>query len=140
MKTQTESLGAVKSCQLQSILHFYNIVFLNLRAKYTKAKNQLKVTKHSVVSNSSSGSLQLALKGKPGPFRREHDLKFLSPLFFSIFDEKLSHPWIQTQKKKKQLNFLRLVLAQRSSIENKLGLSYNFFLYNFRLFIYLFLI
>ena len=26
-------------------------------------------------------------------------LKSLSPLFFSIFDEKLSHPWIQIRKK-----------------------------------------
>ena len=34
-------------------------------------------------------------------------LKSLSPSFFSILDEKLSHPWIQI-KKKKQLNFLRL--------------------------------
>jgi len=36
-------------------------------------------------------------------------LKSLSPLFFSIFDEKLSHPWIQI--KKKQLNFLRLSMG-----------------------------
>ena len=27
-------------------------------------------------------------------------LKSLSPLFFSIFDKKLSHPWIQIKKKK----------------------------------------
>ena len=31
-------------------------------------------------------------------------LKSLSPLFFSILDEKLSHPWIQIQKKKIKLN------------------------------------
>ena len=37
-------------------------------------------------------------------------LKSLSPLFFSIFDEKLSHPWIQI-KKKKQLKFLRLSMG-----------------------------
>ena len=36
-------------------------------------------------------------------------LKSLSPLFFSIFDEKLSHPWIQIQEK--QLNFLRLSMG-----------------------------
>ena len=36
-------------------------------------------------------------------------LKSLSPLFFSIFDEKLSHPWIQI--KKKQLKFLRLSMG-----------------------------
>ena len=37
------------------------------------------------------------------------NLKSLSPLFFSFFDEKLSHPWIQIHKK--QLNFLRLSMG-----------------------------
>ena len=32
-----------------------------------------------------------------------------SPLFFPILDEKLSHPWIQIQKK--QLNFLHLSMG-----------------------------
>ena len=44
-------------------------------------------------------------------------LKSLSPLFFSIFDEKLSHPWIQIQEK--QLNFLRLSMRfDRIKIKN----------------------
>ena len=42
------------------------------------------------------------------PFLRG-TLKSLSPLFFSIFDEKLSHPWIQIQKK--QMKFLRLSMG-----------------------------
>jgi len=41
--------------------------------------------------------------------------KSLSPFFFSIFDKKLSHPWIQIPKK--QLNFLRLSM-DRKKIEN----------------------
>ena len=44
---------------------------------------------------------------------------FLSPChpFFSIFDEKLSHPWIQIPKK--QLNFLCLSMGfDRKKIEN----------------------
>ena len=32
-----------------------------------------------------------------------YNLKSLSPFFFSIFDGKVSHPWIQIPKK--QLNF-----------------------------------
>ena len=36
-------------------------------------------------------------------------LKSLSPSFFSIFDEKLSHPWIQNRIK--GLNFLRLSMG-----------------------------
>ena len=36
-------------------------------------------------------------------------LKSLSPLFFSVFDEKLSHLWLQIQKK--QLNFLHLSMG-----------------------------
>ena len=36
-------------------------------------------------------------------------LKSLSSLFFSILDEKLSHSWIQIQKK--QFNFLRLSMG-----------------------------
>ena len=44
-------------------------------------------------------------------------LKSLSPLFFSIFDEKLSHPWVQIQKK--QLHFLRLSMGfDRIKIKN----------------------
>jgi len=44
------------------------------------------------------------------PSNRDLDiLKSLSPLFFSVFDEKLSHVWIQI--KKKQLNFLRLSMG-----------------------------
>ena len=44
-------------------------------------------------------------------------LKSLSPLFFSIFDEKLSHPWIQIQEK--QFNFLRLSMGfDRIKIKN----------------------
>ena len=38
-------------------------------------------------------------------------LKSLSPLFFSIFDEKLSHPWIQIQKKQLNFKFLRLSIG-----------------------------
>ena len=44
------------------------------------------------------------------PSNRDLDiLKSLSPLFFSVFDEKLSHVWIQIQKK--QLNFLCLSMG-----------------------------
>ena len=46
-------------------------------------------------------------KQAPGVYSQY--LKSLSPLFFSIFDEELSHPWIQIQKK--QLNFLRLSMG-----------------------------
>ena len=42
-------------------------------------------------------------------WRFDVTLKSLSPLFFSILDEKLSHPWIQIMKK--QLNFLRLSMG-----------------------------
>ena len=88
MKTQTENLRAVKSCQLQSIFHFYNIAFLNLRTKFTKAKNQLKVTKHIVVNKSSCRSLQLPLREKSiyanhsrtSPFGRENDLSKQAPI------------------------------------------------------------
>ena len=44
-----------------------------------------------------------------GHLRAVKQLKSLSPLFVSVFGEKLSHLWIQI--KKKQLNFLRLSMG-----------------------------
>ena len=60
------NVGAVKSCQLQSIFHFYNNDFLTLCPKFTNTKNQLvlQVKKHFVVNKSSCRSLQNALKEK----------------------------------------------------------------------------
>ena len=60
------NVRAIKSCQLQSIFHFYNIVLINLCTKFDNTKNQLllKVTKHIVVNNSICRSLQKALKAK----------------------------------------------------------------------------
>ena len=44
------SKTAVKSCQLQSIFHFYKIVFLNLCKKFTNAILLVSLTeKHFVV-------------------------------------------------------------------------------------------
>ena len=60
------NVRAIKSCQLQSIFHFYNIVLINLCTKFDDTKNQLllKVTKHIVVNKSICRSLQKALKEK----------------------------------------------------------------------------
>ena len=60
------NVRAIKSCQLQSIFHFYNIVLIYLSTKFTNTKNQLllKVTKHIVVNNSICRSLQKAFKAK----------------------------------------------------------------------------
>ena len=60
------NVRAIKSCQLQSIFHFYNIVLINLCTKSTTAKNQLllKVTKHIAANKSICRSLQKALKEK----------------------------------------------------------------------------
>ena len=60
------NVRAIKSCQLQSIFHFYNIVLINLCTKFDDTKNQLllKVTKHIVVNKSICRSLQMALKAK----------------------------------------------------------------------------
>ena len=60
------NVRAIKSCQLQSLFHFYNIVLINLCTKFDNTKNQLllKVTKHIVVNNSICRSLQKALKAK----------------------------------------------------------------------------
>ena len=57
--------------------------------------------------NSLEGSCQNILNVAPAESNRQ--LKSLSPLFFSVFDEKLSHLWIQIQKK--QLDFLRLSMS-----------------------------
>ena len=60
------NVRAIKSCQLQSIFHFYNILLINLCTNFNNTKNQLllKVTKHIVVNNSICRSLQKALKAK----------------------------------------------------------------------------
>ena len=61
------NVRAIKSCQLQSIFNFYNIVdLINLCTKFDNTKNQLllKVTKHIVVNKSICRSLQKALKAK----------------------------------------------------------------------------
>ena len=60
------NIRAIKSCQLQSIFHFYNILLINLSTKFTNTKNQLllKVTKHIVANKSICRSLQKALKEK----------------------------------------------------------------------------
>ena len=60
------NIRAIKSCQLQSIFHFYNVVLNNLCTKLTNTKNQLllKATKHVVVNNSVCRSLQKALRAK----------------------------------------------------------------------------
>ena len=60
------NIRAIKSCQLQSIFHFYNIVLINLCTKFTNTKNQLllKVAKHIFANKSICRSLQKALKAK----------------------------------------------------------------------------
>lgn len=59
MKIRTQCRRAVKSCQLQSIFNFYDIVFLNLCTKLANTKNQ-----QLFLNNSSCRSLHLALKAK----------------------------------------------------------------------------
>ena len=60
------NVRAIKSCQLQSIFHFYSILLINLCKTFTNTKNQLllKVTKHIIENKSVCRSLQKALKAK----------------------------------------------------------------------------
>ena len=60
------NIRAIKSCQLQSIFHFYNNVLINLCTKFTNTKTHLllKITKHIFVNKSICRSLQKALKAK----------------------------------------------------------------------------
>ena len=60
-------------------------------------------------------NVQSPRKTPLGHLRAVKQLKSLSPLFFSVFDEKLSHLWIQIKKKTVELftSFLWVLIDKR---------------------------
>ena len=60
-------------------------------------------------------NVQSPRKTSLGHLRAVKQLKSLSPLFFSVFDEKLSHLWIQIKKKTVELftSFLWVLIDKR---------------------------